>query len=116
MSGYKIGMAEEAVIADLTAKLVESQAREAKLRDALKVLMSAPFDYPDDEYQQDKLAAAMSDANKLLNQPHEDAALKEYCKKVLLEAADWFDKDAGVYGMDSMWSLSGEKLRRMAEE
>jgi len=43
-------------------------------------------------------------------------ALKEYRKKVLLEAADWFDKDAGVYGMDSMWSLSGEKLRRMAEE
>ena len=86
MSGYRIGMAEEAVITDLTAKLVESQAREAKLREALKVLMSAPFDYPDDEYQQDKLAAAMSNANKLLNKPHDDTALEEYRKKVLLEA------------------------------
>ena len=49
--------------------LAESQAREAKLREALKVLMSAPFDYPDDEYQQDELAKAMYEANNLLNQP-----------------------------------------------
>lgn len=38
------------------------------------------------EYQQDKLAAAMSDANKLLNKPHDDTALEEYRKKVLPEA------------------------------
>ena len=109
MSGYRIGMAEEAVIIDLTAKLVESQAREAKLRDALKVLMSAPFDYPDDEYQQDKLAAAMSDANKLLNKHHDDTALKEYRKKVLFEAADFASSQGDIDFV--VW-----QLRKMAEE
>lgn len=98
----------------LRDKLAECEAREAKLRDALKVLMSSPFDYPDDEYQQDKLAAAMSDANKLLNQPHEDAALKEYRKKVLLEAAERLSR---IMGGDGIWQHEVEdELRRMAEE
>lgn len=104
MTGYKIGMAEEAVIADLTAKLVESQAREAKLREALEEIKKFT-----------SFVGTFIVAEDALALPHDDTALKEYRKKVLLEAADWFDKDAGVYGMDSMWSLSGEKLRRMAE-
>ena len=113
MTSYKVGMAEEAVIADLTAKLVESQAREAKLREALNSVLGFAGDVAGGASWWDDLWEPNFDG---VQYEKDDTDLKEYRKKVLLEAADWFDKDAGVYGMDSMWSLSGEKLRRMAEE
>lgn len=60
------------------------------------MLMSAPFDYPDDEYQQDKLANALSYANTLLNQPQDDSALRETLhqewKKGLRDAVRYLDE------------------------
>jgi len=95
MTGYKIGMAEEAVIANLTAKLAESQAREAKLREALEYMIAEA-----------KLTGFQYEVcRQAVNEPQDDTALKEYRKKVLLEAADGFG-DSEVIGI----------LRRMAEE
>ena len=98
MTGYKIGMAEEAVIADLTAKLAKCQAREAKLREALEYYFKQ---YPHimKGYILDSLAL-----------PHDDTALKEYRKKVLLETANEL---ADTY---PHLTVSVQLLRRMAEE
>ncbi len=118
MTGYKIGMAEEAVIADLTAKLVECQkdrdawenacldwenkaiaslAWEAKLREALNTTLGCVDVY---------YIPALKDEFALADAPYDDTDLKEYRKKVLLEAADWFSKDKNVCFT----------LHRMAEE
>lgn len=97
MSGYKIGMAEEAVIADLTAKLAESQAREAKLREALEYMIAEA-----------KLTGFQYEVcRQAVNEPQDDTALKEYRKEVLLEAANAFEDGA----FETPWGL-----RRMAEE
>lgn len=155
MSGYKIGMAEEAVIADLTAKLVEckaqkeaalriadqhsdvvnnmilqlterekdrdawenacahwekeaieSQAREAKLREVLNKFV--------DTYGKDDVRAWMRVLNSALHAialPHNDTALKEYRKKVLLEAATKLEDNPGRFYFDGV-----DELRKMAEE
>ena len=58
MTGYKIGMAEEAVIADLTANLVECQAREAKLREYIFMISTSPA-YPEAIYKWCKEALAL---------------------------------------------------------
>lgn len=59
-----------------SCELCEKDAEIAALRNALQVLMSAPFDYPDDEFQQEALASAMSMANSLLNRRAADAGEK----------------------------------------
>lgn len=119
MTGYKIGMAEEAVIAYLTAKLVECQkdrdawenacldwenkaiasiAWEAKLREALNTTLGCVDVY---------YIPALKDEFALADTPQDDTALKEYRKKVLLEAANAFEDGA----FENHWGL-----RRMAEE
>ncbi len=100
MSGHWIGIAEEAIIADLTAKLAECQAREEKLREALDRLArlgNGPH-YGN--------SVGNDIAKEALALPQDDTALKEYRKKVLLKAADWFSKDKNVCFT----------LHRMAEE
>ncbi len=97
MTGHWIGKSEEVVIADLTAKLAESQAREAKLREALNTTLGCVDVY---------YIPALKDEFALADAPYDDTALKEYRKKVLLEAADWFSKDKNVCFT----------LHRMAEE
>ena len=108
MTGYKIGMAEEAVIADLTAKLVEcqkdrdawenacldweneaiaSQAREAKLRD-LAQWLSGCCDLTGYSYWEQN--------RHILAEQLEDTALKEFKRKVLLEAVDGFGDSEDV--------------------
>lgn len=98
MTGHWIGIAEEAIIADLTAKLAECQAREAKLRDFAQWLTGCcdltQYDY------------FLQNRHILAEQP-DDTALKEYRKKVLLEAANAFEDGA----FETPWGL-----RRMAEE
>jgi len=125
MSGYKIGMAEEAVIADLTAKLVEcknerdawenacahwekeaieSQAREARLRDLAQWLSGCcdlagynGYNY----WEQNR---------HILAEQSNDTALKEYRKKVLLSAANEL---SDTY---PHLTVSANLLRRIAEE
>ena len=98
MTGYKIGMAEEAIIADLTAKLAECQAREAKLRDFAQWLTGCCDLTQYDYFLQNR---------HILAEQLDDTALKEYRKKVLLEAANAFEDGA----FETPWGL-----RRMAEE
>lgn len=161
MSGYKIGMAEEAVITDLTAKierfeeeldtermriaacgvialantpdsakqarqmkreywsasctdvanavdremalrdkLAESQAREAKLREALEEIKKFT-----------SFVGTFIVAEDALALPHDDTALKEYRKKVLLEVATKLEDNPGRFYFDGV-----DELRRMAEE
>lgn len=104
MSGYKIGMAEEAVIANLTAKLAESQAREAKLREALEYMIAEA-----------KLTGFQYEVcRQAVNEPQDDTALKEYRKEVLLEAAE---RSSRIMGGDGIWQHEVEdELRKMAEE
>lgn len=97
MSGYKIGMAEEAVIANLTAKLAESQAREAKLREALDRLARLG-NWP--HYGN---SVGNDIAKEALALPQDDTALKEYRKKVLLEAAGRLDPDDVVDRSYQSW-------------
>ncbi len=100
MTGYKMGMAEEAVIADLTAKLAESQAREAKLREALEYTIAEA-----------KLTGFQYEVcRQAVNEPQDDTALKEYRKEVLLEAAERLDSDNVVSKSYRSW------LRMMAED
>jgi len=129
MTGYKIGMAEEAVIADLTAKLAEckaqkaaalriaeqhsdvvnnmiqqlteSRAREARLREALNTTLGCVDVY---------YIPALKDEFALADAPQDDTALKEYRKKVLLEAAGRLDPDDVVGRSYRSW------LRMLAEE
>ena len=101
MTGYKIGMAEEAVIANLTAKLAESQAREAKLREALNTTLGCVDVY---------YIPALKDEFALADAPQDDTALKEYRKKVLLEAAGRLDPGDVVGRSYRSW------LRMLAEE
>lgn len=130
MTGYKIGMAEEAVIADLTAKLAEckaqkeaalriaeqhsdvvnnmiqqlteSQAREARLLDLAQWLSGccdlAGYNY----WEQNR---------HILAEQSNDTALKEYRKKVLLEAATKLEDNPGRFYFDGV-----DELRRIAEE
>ncbi len=98
MTGHWIGKSEEVVIADLTAKLAESQAREAKLREALNTTLGCVDVY---------YIPALKDEFALADAPYDDTALKEYRKKVLLEAANAFEDGA----FETPWGL-----RRMAEE
>ena len=133
MTGYKIGMAEEAVIAYLTAKLAEckaqkeaalriaeqhsdvvnnmiqqlteSQAREARLLDLAQWLSGccdlAGYNY----WEQNR---------HILAEQSNDTALKEYRKKVLLEAAERLSR---IMGGDGIWQHEVEdELRKMAEE
>lgn len=101
MTGYKIGMAEEAVIANLTAKLAESQAREAKLRDFAQWLTGCCDLTQYDHFLQNR---------HILAEQLDDTALKEYRKKVLLETANEL---ADTY---PHLTVSVQLLRRMAEE
>ena len=102
MTGHWIGIAEEAIIADLTAKLAESQAREAKLRVQLtslhQVLLTEPIA---------KIVADIveNEVRYMLTLPHDETTLKEFKRKVLLDAADGFG-DSEVIAI----------LRRMAEK
>lgn len=97
MTGHWIGIAEEAIIADLTAKLAESQTREAKLREALEYMIAEA-----------KLTGFQYEVcRQAVNEPQDDTALKEYRKEVLLEAANAFEDGA----FETPWGL-----RRMAEE
>jgi len=106
MSGYKIGMAEEAVIADLTTKLTECQAREAKLREALSATLSFAGDVAGGaSWWEDVWEACGYEGIQYALQ--DGTALKEYRKKVLLEAANAFEDGA----FETPWGL-----RRMAEE
>ncbi len=101
MTGHWIGIAEEAIIADLTAKLAECQAREAKLRDFAQWLTGCcdltQYDY------------FLQNRHILAEQP-DDTALKEYRKKVLLEAAGRLDPDDVVDRSYQSW------LRMLAKE
>lgn len=100
MTGYKMGIAEEAIIADLTAKLAESQAREAKLREALEYMIAEA-----------KLTGFQYEVcRQAVNEPQDDTALKEYRKKVLLEAAGRLDPDDVVDRSYQSW------LRMLAKE
>ncbi len=129
MTGYKIGMAEEAVIADLTAKLAEckaqkeaalriaeqhsdvvnnmiqqlteSQAREARLLD-LAQWLSGCCDLAGYNYWEQN--------RHILAEQSNDTALKEYRKKVLLSAANEL---SDTY---PHLTVSANLLRRMAEE
>lgn len=122
MTGYKVGMAEEAVIADLTAKLaecekdrdawenacahwekeaIESQAREAKLKDFAQWLTGC-CDLTQYNY--------FIQNRHILAEQSNDTALKEYRKKVLLSAANEL---SDTY---PHLTVSANLLRRMAEE
>jgi hypothetical protein len=112
MTGYKMGMAEEAVIANLTAKLAECQAREEKLREALDRLArlgNGPH-YGN--------SVGNDIAKEALALPQDDTALKEYRKKVLLGAADVLEEK--VYSTEDGHLHSeyhaADELREMAEE
>lgn len=99
MSGHwLVELTEKGLIADLTTKLTESQAREAKLREALSTALGCVDGY---------YIPALKDEFALADAPQDDTALKEYRKKVLLEAANAFED--GVF--ETPWGL-----RRMAEE
>ncbi len=99
MSGHwLVELTEKGLIADLTEKLAESQAREAKLREALNTTLGCVDVY---------YIPALKDEFALADTPQDDTALKEYRKKVLLEAANAFEDGA----FENHWGL-----RRMAEE
>ena len=82
---------------ELEKELYEIQAREEKLREALNTTLGCVDVY---------YIPALKDEFALADAPYDDTALKEYRKKVLLEAADWFSKDKNVCFT----------LHRMAEE
>ena len=85
----------------LREQLVASCAREVQLREALVTATTVI-----EPYVWSKEEALIASAIAL---PHDDTALKEYRRKVLLEAADYFAMHHDV--------MVGEKtLRRMAEE
>lgn len=141
MTSYKVGMAEEAVIADLTAKLAEckaqkeaalriaeqhsdvvnnmiqqlteSQAREARLREALDLakgrmmtLSACVFGKPDAcKYMVEALAL-----------PADDTALKGYRKKLLDNYLEVMRNVFEEQGMDwPLFETLTTELRRMAE-
>ena len=58
----------------------------------------------------------VSDTNYITLKDEELTALCNAVRKqTLLEAAEWFDKDAGCHGMDSVQTVAAVNLRRMAE-
>ena len=101
MSGHwLVELTEKGLIADLTEKLAESQAREAKLRDFAQWLTGCcdltQYDY------------FIQNRHILAEQP-DDTALKEYRRRVLLEAAEFASTQGDIDFV--VW-----QLRRMAEE
>lgn len=132
MSGYKIGMAEEAVIADLTAKLAECKAqKEAALRiaeqhsDVVNNMIQQLTESQAREARLLDLAQWLSgccdlagyngynywEQNRhILAEQSNDTALKEYRKKVLLSAANEL---SDTY---PHLTVSANLLRRIAEE
>ena len=101
MSGHwLVELTEKGLIADLTEKLTESQAREAKLRDFAQWLTGCcdltQYDY------------FIQNRHILAEQP-DDTALKEYRRRVLLEAAEFASTQGDIDFV--VW-----QLRRMAEE
>lgn len=97
MSGHwLVELTEKGLIADLTEKLAASQAREAKLRDFAQWLTGCCDLTQYDYFIQNR---------HILAEQQDDTALKEFKRKVLLEAADGFG-DSEVIAI----------LRRMAEE
>ena len=83
----------------LADQLAASQAREAKLRESLTYAVNHLPLYTAE--------AALMLSGSTLGEA-DDTALKEYRKRVLLEAADKFDADE--------WDTAADRLRRMAEE
>ena len=105
MSGYKIGMAEEAVIADLTAKLAECKAqKEAALR-----IAEQHSDVVNNMIQQLTEYNYWEQNRHILAEQSNDTALKEYRKKVLLSAANEL---SDTY---PHLTVSANLLRRIAE-
>ena len=98
----------------LEKELAEAQAREAKLRAALMFI--------DRNLKTDEQLDGIDFANELyeieqaLALPTDDTALKEFKRKVLLDAADQFDIEANVMHIDGMVTVTASNLRRMAEE
>lgn len=99
ITAYRV-IEEKAVITDLTVKLAESQAREAKLRDFAQWLTGCcdltQYDY------------FIQNRHILAEQP-DATALKEFKRKVLLEAAEFASTQGDIDFV--VW-----QLRRMAEE
>jgi len=93
----------------LRDKLAECQAREAKLREALQEAVDG---------MGGSYAIWSITANEALALPNDDTALREYRRKVLLEAADWFEEK--VYDTEDGHLHSeyhaADNLRNMAEE
>ena len=94
---------------ELEKELYEIQAREAKLREALDTTLGCVDGY---------YIPALKDEFALADAPYDDTALKEYRKKVLLEAADVLEEK--VYSTEDGHLHSeyhaADELRRMAEE
>ena len=94
---------------ELEKELYEIQAREAKLREALNTTLGCVDVY---------YIPALKDEFALADAPYDDTALKEYRKKVLLEAADVLEEK--VYSTEDGHLHSeyhaAEELRMMAEE
>ena len=87
-------------------QLAESQAHDAKLRDALEKIANNTIHW----------YASIQDAKEALTLPADDTALKEAImqtkREVLLEVAEWFDDG---YECSAANNIARE-LRRMAEE
>lgn len=124
MTGYKIGMAEEAVIANLTAKLAECQAWSDAGYRALETQTKALAEC------QAREAKLLDDIDRRLEcagitiysgrPQRDDTALKEAIKQAkreaLLEAAEAVVNDAQRIGSDWVSGHHADTLRRMAEE
>jgi electron transfer flavoprotein alpha subunit len=95
--------------AALLARLQESQAREAQLREALVTATTVI-----EPYVWSKEEALIASAIAL---PHDDTALREYRKKVLLEAAERIGSADFISSPEASKSYAEyNELRRMAEE
>ena len=90
--------------------LAESQAREAKLREALDIAMVGG----------DYLPVERAQLERVLTIPADDTALKEAIKQAkreaLLEAAEAVIKDAARIGSDWVSAHHADTLRKMARE
>lgn len=85
---------------EVKTELVESQAREQQLREALKFYMKPPISQLNDH-----LVAASRLGVAALALPQDDTALRQYGVKLLLDAAE-----------NIGYPMSAIELRRMAEE
>jgi hypothetical protein len=95
--------------ATLLARLQESQAREVQLREALVTATTVI-----EPYVWSKEEALIAYAIAL---PHDDTALKEYRRKVLLEAAERIGSAEFMSSPEASKSYAEyNELRRMAEE